>query len=292
MRHTLSKGMFVTAAAASGILCGGSAFADGSTAAGSPGVLSGNSVQAPVDVPVNICGNSIDVVGISNPVFGNGCENAHTGASAGADTPRQAEGAGPERTRGRHAAPGPVREAPEAGRTAPRGRHAAPAAAAGTGAGTASGARGAATGSPGLLSGNAVQAPVDVPLNACGNTVDVVALLNPAFGNGCGNGTATNGHPTPRPPHHVPPSHHVPPPRPVPPSHHVPPTTGEGGGGGRSSSWGLNERGPRQAAVPAPRARLAETGAGAGLLGVAGASVTLLVGGAVLYRRKAAAAHR
>ncbi|SCE27251.1 Small secreted domain, partial [Streptomyces sp. SolWspMP-sol7th] len=54
--------------------------------------------------------------------------------------------------------------------------------------GTSSVARGGATGSPGLLSGNAVQVPLDVPLNVCGNTVDVVALLNPAFGNGCGNG--------------------------------------------------------------------------------------------------------
>ncbi|MFG2883987.1 chaplin [Streptomyces sp. NPDC048297] len=48
-----------------------------------------------------------------------------------------------------------------------------------------SGAEGAAVGSPGVLSGNTVQAPIHVPVNACGDTVDVIALLNPAFGGGC-----------------------------------------------------------------------------------------------------------
>ncbi len=50
-----------------------------------------------------------------------------------------------------------------------------------------SGAEGAATGSPGVLSGNVVQVPVHVPVNVCGNSVDVIALLNPAFGNTCAN---------------------------------------------------------------------------------------------------------
>ncbi|WP_449351401.1 chaplin [Streptomyces shaanxiensis] len=50
-----------------------------------------------------------------------------------------------------------------------------------------SAADGAAAGSPGLISGNAVQLPVHVPVNVCGNTVDVVGLLNPAVGNSCGN---------------------------------------------------------------------------------------------------------
>ncbi|GAA1903029.1 chaplin ChpG [Streptomyces durmitorensis] len=49
------------------------------------------------------------------------------------------------------------------------------------------GAQGAATNSPGVASGNAVQVPVHVPVNACGNTVNVIGLLNPAFGNTCVN---------------------------------------------------------------------------------------------------------
>ncbi|WP_425357093.1 chaplin [Streptomyces inhibens] len=32
-----------------------------------------------------------------------------------------------------------------------------------------------------------MQVPIDVPVNVCGNTVNIVALLNPAFGNNCLN---------------------------------------------------------------------------------------------------------
>ena len=61
---------------------------------------------------------------------------------------------------------------------------------AGAGAACATGgaaAEGAAVGSPGVLSGNLVQVPVHVPVNICGNTISVIGLLNPAFGNHCGD---------------------------------------------------------------------------------------------------------
>ncbi|MFD8962217.1 chaplin, partial [Streptomyces anulatus] len=79
MRQVTRKGL-ITMAAAGGVLAlsGGYAHADSGaagTAAGSPGVLSGNSVQAPIDIPVNVCGNSISVGGLLNPVFGNDCGN-------------------------------------------------------------------------------------------------------------------------------------------------------------------------------------------------------------------------
>ncbi|MFF9848962.1 chaplin [Streptomyces litmocidini] len=48
-------------------------------------------------------------------------------------------------------------------------------------------AQGAAFGSPGLLSGNVVQAPIHAPINICGNSVNLVGLVNPAFGNVCVN---------------------------------------------------------------------------------------------------------
>ncbi|MFI1288391.1 chaplin ChpE [Streptomyces sp. NPDC020792] len=41
---------------------------------------------------------------------------------------------------------------------------------------------GAAKGSPGVVSGNLVQAPVHIPVNAVGNSVNVIGVLNPAFG--------------------------------------------------------------------------------------------------------------
>ncbi|KIF70499.1 chaplin [Streptomyces sp. AcH 505] len=44
-------------------------------------------------------------------------------------------------------------------------------------------ADGQAVQSPGIASGNLVQIPVHVPVNVVGNTVNVIGLLNPAFGN-------------------------------------------------------------------------------------------------------------
>ncbi|KUF13727.1 MULTISPECIES: chaplin [Streptomyces] len=60
--------------------------------------------------------------------------------------------------------------------------------AAGASAGVASAASGAeanglATKSPGVGSGNLVQVPVHVPVNATGNSVNVIGVLNPAFAN-------------------------------------------------------------------------------------------------------------
>ncbi|MET9549015.1 MULTISPECIES: chaplin [unclassified Streptomyces] len=49
------------------------------------------------------------------------------------------------------------------------------------------GAQGAAVKSPGVVSGNVIQAPIHVPVNVCGNTVNVIGLLNPTFGNTCIN---------------------------------------------------------------------------------------------------------
>lgn len=46
-------------------------------------------------------------------------------------------------------------------------------------------AEGTAQNSPGVLSGNLLQVPVDIPLNACGNSLNVIAALNPAAGNNC-----------------------------------------------------------------------------------------------------------
>ncbi|MFG2877616.1 chaplin [Streptomyces sp. NPDC048337] len=45
----------------------------------------------------------------------------------------------------------------------------------------------AAVGSPGVISGNVVQVPIHIPVNVCGNTVNIIAALNPAFGNVCFN---------------------------------------------------------------------------------------------------------
>ncbi|MFE7532100.1 chaplin [Kitasatospora sp. NPDC057542] len=66
---------------AGGLVLGaaGGAFASAGAegvAANSPGVVSGNQVQVPVHAPINVCGNTVDVlIGLLNPAFGNKCAN-------------------------------------------------------------------------------------------------------------------------------------------------------------------------------------------------------------------------
>ncbi|BDM73650.1 hypothetical protein HEK616_71370 [Streptomyces nigrescens] len=66
-----------TALTATAVLGGaGVAAADGGAqgaALNSPGVISGNTIQVPIHLPVNLCGNSIDIVGLFNPSLGNTC---------------------------------------------------------------------------------------------------------------------------------------------------------------------------------------------------------------------------
>ncbi|HET9382246.1 MAG TPA: chaplin [Streptomyces sp.] len=49
------------------------------------------------------------------------------------------------------------------------------------------GAEAVAAHSPGVLSGNVIQVPIHIPLNLCGNTVNLAGALNPTFGNTCIN---------------------------------------------------------------------------------------------------------
>ncbi|MFI5667156.1 chaplin [Streptomyces sp. NPDC051704] len=69
------------AVAGTAVLMGGAGLASADSAAEglaaeSPGVGSGNLVQVPVNVPVNVCGLTANLVGVLNPAFGNTCVNA------------------------------------------------------------------------------------------------------------------------------------------------------------------------------------------------------------------------
>lgn len=44
--------------------------------ANDPAVPGGNPVEVPVHVPINICGNTIDVIGLLNPGYGDTCANS------------------------------------------------------------------------------------------------------------------------------------------------------------------------------------------------------------------------
>ncbi|GAB2458075.1 chaplin [Streptomyces incanus] len=56
------------------------------------------------------------------------------------------------------------------------------------------GAHAAVSHSPGVASGNVVQVPVHAPINAYGNTADVLGFLNPAVGNRCVNDSHNKHH--------------------------------------------------------------------------------------------------
>ncbi|MEV6836598.1 chaplin [Streptomyces sp. NPDC051133] len=215
MRRATRNGVLAVAAASgamavalpvSAAFAADGAGAEGS-AAGSPGLISGNGVQLPVHVPVNVCGNTVNVVGLLNPAAGNACANTGGGAGTG-----------------------------------------------GTAASGGASAHGGTKDSPGVLSGNGIQLPVDLPVNVTGNSVDVVGIGNPATGNqsvnGPGDQSATPS-PAPKPP--APVRH-----RPV----------------------------PRTPAPAAPQATstLAHTGTDLTAPAVAG-SAALLLTGVALYRR-------
>ncbi|MFJ4776361.1 chaplin [Streptomyces sp. NPDC088762] len=74
------RGLAVAMAAGAVVMAGASvASADAGAqgvAAYSPGVGSGNLIQVPIHIPVNACGNSVSVIGLLNPSFGNTCVNA------------------------------------------------------------------------------------------------------------------------------------------------------------------------------------------------------------------------
>ncbi|MGW5204294.1 chaplin [Streptomyces griseoincarnatus] len=93
MRRVTRNGVIAVAAASGAMAVAMPAYADSGAegvAAGSPGAASGNSVQLPVHVPVNVCGNTVNVVGLLNPAAGNTCVNedvrheAASGSSKGA----------------------------------------------------------------------------------------------------------------------------------------------------------------------------------------------------------------
>ncbi|MFG2940381.1 chaplin [Streptomyces sp. NPDC048282] len=226
MKRVTRNGVIAVAAASGAMAVAVPSWADSGangTTAGSPGVISGNGIQLPVHLPVNVCGNTVNVVGLLNPAAGNTCANAGGGhgASGGSATSGGASAQGTEKD------------------------------------------------SPGVISGNGIQLPVDLPVNVSGNSVNVVGILNPAIGNTSVN--TSGDHPSPpEPPAPEPPK--TQPPAPEPPT--APPPV-------------KHHPGPRTdhlAAPPAPAGTLAHTGTDLTAAAVAG-SAALLLAGTALHRR-------
>ena len=168
-------------------------------AADSPGVLSGNLIQIPVSVPVNACGNDVSVVGVLDSASGNKCSNSGSAGSTAHGKATDSPGVGsgnlvqipvsvPVNLCG-NSVTGVGGGNTAAGNDCSNGS--------GKGGDSTGGkARGGSSDSPGVGSGNTVQVPVSAPVNACGNSVTVIGLLNSASDNNCSNGgTHTPGHP-------------------------------------------------------------------------------------------------
>jgi hypothetical protein len=252
MRQVTRKGLMTVAAATGVIAAGGAAHADSGasgSSTNSPGVLSGNSVQAPVHAPVNVCGNTVNVVGLLNPAMGNKCVN--TGVKSGG-------GSGSSGEHGNHG---------------------------GSGGSDAGGHTG---GSPGVGSGNHVEAPVDAPVNVCGNSVDIIGIGTTTTANDCAN---DGGHGETAPPQGgqvTPPGGPERPGNPVeagPGAPNTPPSSGDERAGDSH-----NQPGAQSVAQPRAAAQLAHTGSDLpmGLALPVGAGA--LLAGAMLYRKARASA--
>ncbi|MDH6124398.1 chaplin [Kitasatospora sp. GP82] len=75
IRQAAAVGVAVVGIVAAGTGTAMASAGAGAVAANSGGVASGNNIQIPVHVPVTVCGNSVSVVGLMNPVVGSSCSN-------------------------------------------------------------------------------------------------------------------------------------------------------------------------------------------------------------------------
>jgi hypothetical protein len=303
--HLSTKRRVVLGISTGGLLVGGLgmgvAQADAAAAggaAGSPGLLSGNLVQIPINAPVNVCGNSISVIGILDTAAGNTCVNSGSnGASAhGGATDSPGAGSGnlvqipinaPVNLCGNSASGVGVGDS-AVDNTCSNGS--------GSGGAGGAGANGGSHGSPGVGSGNTVQLPVNAPVNLCGNSVSVVGILDTAADNKCSNtgpGGTGPSHPAPptcgchpTPPSTPPSSTGTPPP---PPPITTPPPAG-GHPHGPVPPYHTSTSGNGTGTVVRPGS-LAETGSGAGNL-VTPLGAGVLGGTGLMLRRRVSTLHR
>ncbi|MGW3723893.1 chaplin [Streptomyces sp. NPDC000851] len=243
MRQTLSRGVFA-AAAATGILSlyGSSALAGTNAAEAaedSSGVLTGNSLKVPVKVPLDLCGKTVDAVAALNGAFGNVCGNTSDNKAV----KKKAKSSEPT-----YGASGDTTDVY---------------------------ATRVAKDASGVLTGNSLEVPVEVPVNGCGISGDVLAALGQAVDTSCSSGDygyGTDEVTTPKPsetPTRSTPTPSAPSVKETPRARQAPPAEVE-----------LGESG-----------QLAETGSGA-LMAASAASAALLAGGVLVYRRARATSHR
>ncbi|MET7296719.1 chaplin family protein [Streptomyces griseoloalbus] len=308
------------AAAATGILSlyGTPAFADSSTAGGteaSHGVMSEDTVEAPVHAPVNVCGNNVAPIGAFNGAFDNSCVNGSHASGPGSSASAHGDSGGAHAVGGTESLPdvlsgndvralvdAPVNLCGNNVTVAGLGNEASDNVCVNTSHGHAqeSGdssygessyvdssygdsagahAGGSAMDSPDVLYGNQVRVPIHVPVNACGNNLDVIGLFNGAYGNTCVNESGYGEEDVPGYGEEDVPEKETPEP---PTKVRTPPAPG--------AEEPPAEDVPAEE-VPGNPPHLAETGS-EGMIAASAAGAVLITGGAMLYRRGRLAARR
>ncbi|UQU64943.1 chaplin [Couchioplanes caeruleus] len=151
------------------------------------GVLNGTQVAAPINVPVNVCGNSLAILGLANSqavcVNGGGHktesvkQDSSDNTGIGNGTQIAAPVYVPLNITGNAASV--LGEANAAGASANESGH------------QGGGIKQDSSGNTGVLNGTQVAAPINVPVNVCGNALAILGEANASAA--CSNGTGNGG---------------------------------------------------------------------------------------------------
>ncbi len=156
------------------------------TSTGNNGTLSGNQISAPVDVPVDVCGNGIGVLGVGVPGAGHCATGADEESATLASGNNDGTLSGNQVSVPVHV---PVNVCDNGigvlGVGLGGSSHCA------TGAADEESATLASGNNDGTLSGNQVSVPVHVPVQVCGNGIGVLGL---GVGGDCAEGSSNGGY--------------------------------------------------------------------------------------------------
>lgn len=142
------------------------------TSTGNTGIGNGTQLYAPIQVPIDVCGNAVAVLGAASGSCTGGASASQNGGKPGEQKPGK-PGYGYDRTK-----PADEEEAE------PAGEPQAEVVAASTGGATMT-----SSGNVGLLNGTQALVPIQLPINICGNAI---AILGTAQAECEGGAKATN----------------------------------------------------------------------------------------------------
>jgi hypothetical protein len=132
---------------------------DGQVSSDNQGILNGTQVYAPIQVPVNVCGNGIGIVGVGIGVNGN-CDDGAANVSGARSSDNDHHGDHHGDRRGH-------RESAEAAHLTEEGQ--------------------TSDNNDGILNGTQAAIPIQVPVNVCGNGIGIIGVGIGVNGN-CDNG--------------------------------------------------------------------------------------------------------